>query len=159
MAKTVSVATEHRLRYALSAAVEGVMAGNELSVRLRAAAPVSLSRDATYMMIGNATTCGLLLRSGTAGNHVAGKPKGYSYRINPDWQRDAVRAKRAHASDTARRPSGNSLAYNGPAFDCNALTPAIGPRPADPEVMPPEIADMIDSLHQRCYRHAHGVEA
>ena len=34
----------------------------------------------------------------------------------------------------------------------------LGVGPGDPEVMPPEIGDLIDSLHQRFYQHACGVE-
>lgn len=151
MAGDVSRASEHRLRQVFGAIAADWLASAELAVRLRASAPWPISRQAIYMAISSGHRCGLLLRNGAF-------PR-FRYAINPAWQRAAVRPKRAHAGCTAPRPTSHALAYVGPAFDRAALAPALGLRPADPEVMPPEVAGIVDSLHRRFYQHAHGGEA
>lgn len=149
MAKAVAELTEKRLRAAFVKLGGTDVASATLAQHLVHSSERPMTRAAAYMAISNATACGLLLRTGHA--------RHFSYRINATWKRPELRAKRAHAGDTRPRAVATSLAYSGPAFDTRSLAPALGPRPADPEVMPPEIADMVASLHQRFFRHGHGV--
>lgn len=153
MTKNISTPTEKRLRAAFATAGGASIHGSELVKRLLVE---PMSRANAFTMIANARMAGLLIRSGCSGTGAARNRHGYSYRLNAEWRQPEVRGKRAHASDT-RRTAGPALAYTGPAFGTPVLAPALGPRPADPEVMPPEVADMVDSLHQRFFRHGHAV--
>lgn len=153
MTKNISAATEKRLRAAFATAGSAPLPGSELVKRLLVE---PMTRANAFTMIANARMAGLLTRSGSSGTGAARNRHGYSYRLNPEWRQPEMRGKRAHASDT-RRMHGPAQAYNGPAFGSPALAPALGLRPADPEVMPPQIADMVASLHQRFFRHGHGV--
>jgi hypothetical protein len=149
MPKPVSLLTEQRLRAVFAAVGNRTLLGPDLACRLREATAVPLTRQVAYLMMNNAVECGLLFRNG------ARKP--FAYRIESDWQQPTTRPKRAEAGERTRR-HGPALAYAGPAFGGAFLAPALGLRPRDPEVMPPEVGDLIDSLHQRFYRHGAGVE-
>ncbi|WP_132984679.1 hypothetical protein [Luteimonas terricola] len=108
------------------------------------------NRAAANQMIQQHFVRGAVERIGSRGN--------FSYRlVGKDGTAPAPRrhlpARTGTSCMTLTEPAG---AYVGPAFDLEApLTPSLGLRC---EVMPPEIGRMIDSLHQRFFREARGVE-
>ena len=155
MAKVVAPHTEKRLRDAFVTLGGGTVAGSSLVRLFVKNSDPRMSRQAANMMLDAATRCGLLEKSGESGSHSG---KGYQYALSPTWERPAIREKRESAGSARHRHEEPAIAYAGPAFAGDALAPALGPRPADPEVMPPEVATIVDGLHQRFYRHARGVE-
>lgn len=147
MAKVTSPLNEQRLRDAFAQEPESLVRG---AVLVRRLAACNLTRQAANMAIGNATRCRLLLRSGAPGR--------YAYRLNPKWERPATPYARIRAVEDVADAQARTVATAWPAFGACSLAPTLGPRPADPEVIPPEVADLVDSLHQRFFRHARGVE-
>lgn len=57
----------------------------------------------------------------------------------------------------APQPEQPAVPYVGPAFDQAHLSPALG-LVCDPEVMPPEVGRIIDSLHRNFHEQFAGVE-
>lgn len=116
------------------------------------------SRTNAYVTVGQAFRRGVIERRGAP----TMRSQGYEYRLVPGrtpWNRMRAKlpdAERHSGQDTHYGAHITAQPYVGPAFDRGPLCPAIASR--DPEVMPPEVADLIDSLHQRFYREATGVE-
>lgn len=104
------------------------------------------TRNAAYLAVGHACRTGQITRRMVEGGAFEYKRNGLF-----TGNRPGRRAK-------LRQPNLETEAINyvGPVFDRGPLVPAIGA--PDPEVMPPEVADIIDSLHQRFYREGVGTE-
>ena len=146
MASVVSTVTESRLREAFTGSRK--VLGRDLVKHL---GTHQVTRQAAHMAIGNAVGCGLLQRSGDPGL--------YAYTLNPAWVRPIPGEVRVRDAQRAGEAQRQTLACRWPAFGDGRLVPALGLRPADPEVMPPEVATIVDGLHQRFYRHTRGAEA
>lgn len=147
----ISVTSEQRLRAALAGARRHLPCV-ELVQRILSTAGGGCSRQMAYSAIGQGE------RSGLLDVHRVGARKHYA--LVPGWRRpEPTRSVRP------RLPRRRSPVYvllhalgQMPAVNPGPLVPSLGVRPPDPEVMPAEIGELIDSLHQRFYRHACGVE-
>ncbi|MCR6661856.1 MAG: hypothetical protein NVV60_01580 [Luteimonas sp.] len=142
---------ETRLQHALRGNPDWIPAKRLVELLLAAGLP---TRNAAQAAVTYGFEQGQIERMGTRCN--------YSYRL-VSGGRNAV----ADAKERAARqyvPNGRvrrveatpAIAYSGPAFDSGVLAPLI--TAPDPEVMPEEVANIIESLHQRMYRERIGVE-
>lgn len=87
-----------------------------------------------------------------------GSPRAYSWRlVNRDGTAPAPQRVRNREGTSCMTLAEPAIDYVGPVFDRDApLAPSLGTHCS--EVMPPEIGHLIDRLHARFYREAHGVE-
>jgi hypothetical protein len=131
------------------------LACGELVRRLQAENGESCTRQMAYHAVAQGERSGML-QSERAGNRKA-------YALARGWRRPEIRARRPNAGE--RAPAAppvarelHRLLTGMPAMRPGPLVASLGVGAPDPEVMPAEIADLIDSLHHRFYRHACGVE-
>lgn len=144
--EAVSEASEARMRAAFAG--EDTLDGDALVRRYRRAPPRAVPTGTAKQAISNANRCGLLLRFGPPGHP--------QYVLNPYWHRPETRPYFAGPA-TKRRPTTATGNYAANAVCAGPLVPSLGTR-CNPEVMPLEVGKIVDSLHQRFYRHATGVE-
>lgn len=150
----ISALAEQRIRRVLTRP-EIRLGTAELVRRMQAANGETCSRQMAYFAIGQGERSGLL-----QAERVGGRK---SYALAPGWRRPETPPRRPNAGERARaaKPATRELhrlLTGMPAAHPGPLVPSLGARPADPEVMPPEIGELIHSLHHRFYRHACGVE-
>lgn len=150
----ISAQAEQRLRRVLTRP-EIRLGTADLVQRIRAADGCECSRQMAYHAIRQGERSGMLV------SEYMGKRKAYG--LAPGWRRPELRNRRPNAGQRAPRATPVTRELHRtltcmPAVRPGPLVPSLGVGPCDPEVMPPEIGDLIDSLHQRFYRHASGVE-
>lgn len=152
----ISVQAEQRIRRVLTRP-EIRLSTAELVQRMQAANGDVCTRQMAYFAIGQGERSGMLQCDRDRG----GSRK--SYALAPGWRRPEAPPRRPNAGERARvaKPVTRELhrlLTGMPAAQPGPLVASLGARPADPEVMPPEIGELIHSLHHRFYRHACGVE-
>lgn len=131
------------------------LASGDLVRRLQDENGESCTRRMAYFAIAQGERSGML-QSERFGNRKA-------YALTRGWRRPEIRARRPNAG--ARAPAAtpvgrelHQLLTGMPATRPGPLVASLGSGAPDPEVMPAEIGELIDSLHQRFYRHGCEVE-
>lgn len=146
----ISAADETLVRRAVEGLGGGVVTGAELRIVLNALSSKRLGVTGVDRLLGRAQRAGLLF--------VAGPWMRERCQLDAGWMRPRREAPRRPTAGE-RRLLEQRLRLQARLPQSNAPTvPSMGTicGPADGEVIPPEIAALIDSLHRRNYEH--GVE-